>query len=271
MRVYDLTIALFPVKLKIKGDVKMLKEERQQEILDLLNIEQKVLASDLSQTFNVSEDTIRRDLKELSEKKLIKRVHRGALKVGPPVTDFFNRQSLASEEKKEIALKSLPYLKENTNIIIDGSTTNLELVKLIPQEFSCTIITNSPPIAISLAHHPNIEVINLGGIFYKQSMINIGVETYKTLINIHADLYIMGIYNLDINKGTSVPTKQEAEIKQVMSSVSNEVLAMVTQDKIGTVSNHIATQIQDISYLASTEFSPTVKKEFEKAKVSLIE
>lgn len=249
----------------------MFKEERQQKILDKLNIEQKVLANDLSQEFNVSEDTIRRDLKDLAEQKLIKRVHKGALKVGPPVTDFFNRQSVSESIKKEIALKALPFLKEHTNILIDGSTTNLELINQIPNDFSCTIITNSPPIAMSLAHHPNIDVINLGGIFYKQSMINVGVETYKSIQKIHADLYIMGIYNIDVEQGTSVPTKQEAEIKHSMTKAATEVLAMVTQDKIGTISNHIATEIDDLSYLVSTEFTPTIKKAFEQKNVSLIE
>ena len=249
----------------------MLKEERQQKILDKLNIEQKVLASDLSQEFKVSEDTIRRDLKELAEQKLIKRVHKGALKIGPPVTDFFNRQSVSEKSKNEIAIKALPFLKENACILIDGSTTNLELVKQIPSDFKCTIITNSPPIAMSLAHHPNVNVINLGGTFYKQSMINVGIETYKSLQKLHVDLYIMGIYNIDVEHGTSVPTIQEAEIKQAMSEVATEVLAMVTQDKIGTISNHIATKTDDISYLVSTKFSDATKTAFEQKNIVLVD
>ena len=66
----------------------MLKEERQQKILEILDEEQKIIASDLSQRLQVSEDTIRRDLKELDQQKLIRRVHSGALKIGPPVTEF---------------------------------------------------------------------------------------------------------------------------------------------------------------------------------------
>ncbi|MBP2855702.1 DeoR/GlpR transcriptional regulator, partial [Acinetobacter baumannii] len=119
----------------------MLKLERHQKILDLLNAEQKVIASDLSQRFNVSEDTIRRDLKDLDSQGLLKRVHSGALRVGPPITNFNYRETVASEQKTALAHKALPFLKEESVIIIDGSTTNLALAKEIPQDFRATIIT----------------------------------------------------------------------------------------------------------------------------------
>ncbi len=249
----------------------MLKEERQQKIIDILNIEQKVIASDLSQRFNVSEDTIRRDLKELDSQGILKRVHSGALRVGPPITDFSYRETVDSEIKKALAHKALPFLKEDSVIIIDGSTTNLALVKEIPHDFRATIITNSPPIAVELAQHAQVEVINIGGIFYKQSMINLGVETYKNLQNIRADLYVMGIYNIDIDAGTSVPTLQEAEIKQQMTRVSTEVLGMITNDKFGTISNAIVGPVDDLSFLISEDIPEKVRKEYNKKKLLLID
>lgn len=249
----------------------MLKEERQQKIIDILNIEKKVIASDLSQRFNVSEDTIRRDLKELDSQGSLKRVHSGALRVGPPITDFTYRENIDNDRKKNLAVKALSFLKEDSVIIIDGSTTNLALVKEIPIDFRARIITNSPPIAVQLAHHPNIEVINLGGILYKQSMINLGVETYKALQNIRADLYIMGIYNIDIEVGTSVPTLQEAEIKNQMVQISTEVLGMITNDKFGTISNAIVGSVDDLSFLISENISDKIRKEYGQKKIILID
>ncbi|RBS93452.1 DeoR/GlpR family DNA-binding transcription regulator [Enterococcus faecium] len=249
----------------------MLKLERHQKILDLLNAEQKVIASDLSQRFNVSEDTIRRDLKDLDSQGLLKRVHSGALRVGPPITNFNYRETVASEQKTALAHKALPFLNEESVIIIDGSTTNLALAKEIPQDFRATIITNSPPIAIALAQHPNLEIINIGGTFYKQSMINIGVQAYKQLQNIRADLYIMGIYNIDLDVGTSVPTMQESDIKREMIRISTEVLGMITNDKFGTISNHIVGPIEDLTYLISEEIPEKVRKEYNKQKIVLID
>jgi DeoR/GlpR family transcriptional regulator of sugar metabolism len=236
-----------------------------------LDLEQKVIASDLSIRFKVSEDTIRRDLKELDQQGLLKRVHSGALRVGPPLTDFNFREQLFNEKKETLANKALPFLKEDSVIIIDGSTTNLVFAKKIPTDFRATIITNSPPIAVALAQHRNIEVISLGGILYKHSMINIGVETYKALDKIRADLYIMGIYNIDIDDGTSVPTIQEAEIKSKMVAISTEVLSMITSDKFGTVSNQIVGPIDDISFLISENIPEKTKKEYSKSKLVLID
>lgn len=249
----------------------MIKEERKQKILDILQVEQKVIASDLSKLFNVSEDTVRRDLKELDVQGLLKRVHSGALRIGPPVTDFSYRQTVASDVKNQMAKKALPFLKEDSVIIIDGSTTNLALTQLIPQDFRATVITNSPPIAVALAQHRHIDIVNIGGAFYKQSMINIGTNAYKSLVKMRADLYIMGIYNIDIDTGTSVPTLEEAEIKALMTDISTEVLSMATNDKFGTVSNHIVGLVDDISYLITDNVSENIKKEYGRKNIIFID
>lgn len=249
----------------------MLKEERQDAIIELLNNEQKVLASELSNLFKVSEDTIRRDLKELDNRGLLRRVHSGALRIGPPITDFSYRQNIYNEEKEKIAKKALPFLKQNSVILIDGSTTNLALVKLIPIDFKATIITNSPPISMALSQHKEIEVINIGGILYKQSMVNLGIMTYQQIKNIRADLFIMGIYNIDDEAGTSVPTIQEAEIKREMSDVSTEILSMITSDKFGTISNNIVGSIGDLNYLITDYVTPQIRKKYAKGKLTLID
>src|SRR5690625_4148010 len=106
----------------------MLKSERQDMILQILNEEHKVIASNLSKRLSVSEDTIRRDLKELDSKGLIKRVHSGALRIGPPVVDFSIRENISSEIKMKLAKKAVEFLREDMVILIDGGTTNLHLV-----------------------------------------------------------------------------------------------------------------------------------------------
>src|SRR5690625_3303625 len=106
----------------------MLKSERQDMILQILNEEHKVIASDLSKRLSVSEDTIRRDLKELDSQGLIKRVHSGALRIGPPVVDFSIRQNISSEAKMKLAKKAESYIEEGMVLLVDGVTINLYLV-----------------------------------------------------------------------------------------------------------------------------------------------
>lgn len=155
--------------------------------------------------------------------------------------------------------------------MIDGSTTNLMLVKLLPADFAATIITNSPPIAIELVNFPNIEVINLGGDFYKRSMINLGLQTYKQLQQLRADTYVMGIYNLNISDGISVSTIQEAEIKRQMFDISNEVIGMVTSDKFNTMSNALVGDITDLDYLVSNHLAPAIKQDYQQLNINLID
>ena len=87
-------------------------------------------------------------------------------------TDQIEKANTVSNDLKEnLARKALPYIQENTVILIDGSTTNLQLVNALPINFKATVITNSPPIAMALAYHEQIEVLMIGGTLYKQSMV----------------------------------------------------------------------------------------------------
>ena len=249
----------------------MLKEERQQKILEILDEEQRVIASDLSQRFSVSEDTIRRDLKELDQKELIRRVHSGALRIGPPVTDFEKRQKISNDSKETLAKKALPYIRENTVILIDGSTTNLHLVNLLPINLKATIITNSPPIAMALAYHEQVEVLMIGGTLYKQSMVNLGIDTIEYLNNIRVDLYVMGIYNIDDQIGISVPSISEALVKRKMISISTEIMGLVTLDKLGTVSNQIIAPANVLTYLVTEDINLNISKLYAKQKIIVVQ
>ncbi|PRO66659.1 DeoR/GlpR transcriptional regulator [Alkalicoccus urumqiensis] len=227
----------------------MLKQERQKKILDILNEEQKVIARDLSRRLSVSEDTIRRDLKELDKNGLVRRVHSGALRIGPPVEDFFTRKEVMNEVKMELAKKAVEFVEDDMVLLIDGGTTNLHFVNQLPLSLKATVITNSPPIAMGLSNHQDVEVIMIGGALFKESMVNLGVETAEALNNIRADLYVMGIHKIDPQIGISVPSLGEAAIKRKMASISNEVLGMVTSDKLNTFSSHIVTPSSSLTYL----------------------
>lgn len=219
--------------------MKLMKAERQNIILDILNKEKKIIAKDISTKLNVSEDTIRRDLNELDEKGLLKRVHSGAIKRGPKAVDFSIREDVNIEEKIRLAKKAVKYIKPDSVILIDGGTTNYQLIKQIPKDFSCIIITNSIPIISLLKYYPNIKVLSLGGFLHKQSLVNIGYETIKQLESIHADMYFMGISHIDSEIGITIVTLEECQTKQKMIEVSSEVISMVTKDKLETVSNFV--------------------------------
>lgn len=229
--------------------MRLMKAERQNLILDILNKEKKIVASEISCRLNVSEDTIRRDLNELDEKGLLKRVHSGAIRRGPQAVDFSIREDVSIEEKVRLAKKAVKYIKPDSVILIDGGTTNYQLIKQIPKDFNCTIVTNSIPIISLLKFYPNIKVLSLGGFLHKQSLVNIGYDTIKQLDSVHADIYFMGISHIDSDIGITIVTLEECQTKQKMLSVSSEVIAMVTKEKFDTVSNFVVGKVNVITNL----------------------
>ena len=141
----------------------MLKEERYKIIMKEINLHNKVLSVDLSTLLNVSEDTIRRDLKELADENRIIRVHGGAISksfVRPFIAD---NNIYAHEEKKKIASKALSLIQNNMTLLLEGGTTILELANQIPRKLNLTVFTVSPQIAITLSCHENINVYTIGG------------------------------------------------------------------------------------------------------------
>lgn len=212
----------------------MLKEERQQRILDLLAKEGKLVATQLSSTLNVSEDTVRRDLREMDTAGLLHRVHGGALPSSPALVTFGERERLEAKVKHSLAIGAIPLIRSGQVILMDGSTSTLQIAKAIPSHITATVITNSPPIALALSAHPGIEVIMLGGRLFKDSLVNLGPGVVQELQKIRADLCFLGVYCIHPETGISLPHQEEAYVKQAMIAGSSEVAALITPDKLGT-------------------------------------
>ncbi|SEO86733.1 transcriptional regulator, DeoR family [Amphibacillus marinus] len=248
----------------------MLKRERQKKILQILTVENRVIAKELSQRLDVSEDTVRRDLREMDQKGQLKRVHSGAISNGPAVTNFEQRQQIDTELKNQLALGALPLFRENSVILVDGSTSNLRLVEALSPDFKATIITNSPFIAIALMQKKNIETILLGGTFAKRAAVSLGFEAMQELTKIKVDTYLMGVYNFDPTVGITVHNQLEAQMKRKMAEVSDEVIGIATADKLGVHDNYICIETDQVDYLITNAVDEVLLQEFVKRGVSII-
>ena len=125
----------------------MLKEERQNWILNKLHTSGKVVVSHLAGELKVSEDTIRRDLLDLDQKGQLKRVFGGAIPLEKPVINFFDRETADVALKQQLSIRALEFLESDQLVAIDGSSTNLQFAKNIPDNLKLTILTNSYSIA----------------------------------------------------------------------------------------------------------------------------
>src|ERR1700761_6460632 len=179
----------------------MLKEERFQYIISQINIHNKVLSSDLSARLNVSEDTIRRDLNELTESGQIIKVHGGAISKSFHFPYSVRGDVYKKEEKKETARKAVRLIEDGMLVIAGGGTTMIELARLIPNNVYCTFLTISPLVAIELGGHPNVSVHLVGGKLSSETQIIIGAQVIHQLSEIQADLCFMGTNSLSLTKG----------------------------------------------------------------------
>ena len=234
----------------------MLKEERQQLILEKLGTDKKVTLIDLGQILNVSYDSVRRDILELEDRGLLKKVHGGAIAHSYLSMKSSKGLGIVNTEFVTIAKKALKLFENNKIILMDGGTTNFYIAEQLPKNLEITIVTNNPHLATALSEHPKIEIIMLGGSFYKRYQITIGSKTIKDLEHIQADLYFMGTNSISIESGLAIRHYEESILKQKMMNVSRRTVTCVLEEKINRQENFKVCDFSDLDYLI-TSISPT--------------
>jgi len=213
----------------------MHKEERHRIILEGLKTLNRVRSIELSEKLNVSEDTIRRDLKELAQKGKLKKVHGGAMSSSFSGTHHSLNEIYAHNSKLKIIRKALGLIEDGQVIIIDGGTTNLELSKHLPLDLRATVFTNTLQVALTLCDHPEIEVCLLGGRLHKIAKVAIGLDVINYLSEIHADICFLGTSGIHKTIGITENDREEAITKRSIISRSNWVVSMAISEKLGKV------------------------------------
>ncbi|WP_407429472.1 DeoR/GlpR family DNA-binding transcription regulator [Arcticibacter sp.] len=227
----------------------MRKEDRHKLILREINLHNKVLSTDLSTLLDVSDDTVRRDLKELAESGLILKVHGGAASksfVAP-----FNSQNevYAVSEKQKIAEKTISLIKNNMVILTEGGTTILELAKMIPDNLKVTFFTISPQVAITLSDHTNLDVITIGGKLNKNANLHIGSIVVNQLSEIKVDLCLLGANAFSIQDGLSDMDWEVVQVKKAIIRSAKKVAILTISEKLNTVQRIKICDFNQVNYL----------------------
>lgn len=232
----------------------MLKEERQAYLLTELRRLGKLVALEASDALGVSEDTIRRDLRELAAAGKLQRVHGGAVLRSPTTGTFAERTSQAPAAKVKLAAAAAAYVQDGQVILLDGGTTNLEVAKQLRPTLTATIVTPSPAIALALLDYPQVEVIMLGGPLSKTSATTMGFATAEALRHLRADLCILGICSLHPEVGITVQGNEEAQLKRLMIEQAADVLAVAVADKLGAALPYVVGSLRLLTHLVTEQF-----------------
>ncbi len=234
----------------------MLTTQRKQLLLTRLAADGQVVAKDLAHELGTSEDTIRRDLRELAQAGKLQRVHGGALPVAVAEGDLRMREQVAPADKLALGRAGAALIQPGQVVILDGGTTALQVARHLPAGLRATIVTHSPTVAVAAAANPHVEIIMLGGRLFRHSMVNVGAAVITAASQLRADLYFMGVTGVHPEAGASTGDAEEAAVKRALHARAAETIVLASAEKLMVASSFVVTQLPELSLLVVPANTP---------------
>jgi len=219
--------------LKFKQVATVLVEERRQRVLDLVSERGFIALTDLAETIDVSESTLRRDLDYWHKQGMLRRTHGGAMFVGDAATlpALEERSASQLDEKRLIAHAVVARIQDGDTILLDGGTTTLEVGRLLVGR-SLQIVTNSLPIASLFASSRETDLVILGGYVYPKTGVALGPLTVRMMEDIHVHQLVMSVGGIT-SKGLFNSNLLLVETERQMMRCADEVVVVADHTKIG--------------------------------------
>lgn len=215
----------------------MLAAERRQLILDKLQEEKKVVVSELSDQFGVSEETIRRDLDKFEREGLITKGYGGAVLNEDDKSDMpFNvRKKKNMQGKRVIADIIKGLISDGEHIIVDPSTTAVSIIKALREKKDLTIITNSIEVLVELAGDTAWNVISTGGNLLGDYLALVGAKAVDNISSYHVDKVILSCKGINMECGITDANELFSQVKKTMLKSANQRILAVDYTKFEIV------------------------------------
>lgn len=213
----------------------MYAPERQQEILRLAREAGRVDVLSLAEQFQVTAETVRRDLKALDRAGLVRRVHGGAIPAGrldfePDLTE---REGTAADEKDRIAAAALAELLDGGSVILDAGSTVARLAAAVPVDSVLTVVTHALPIAVRLADHTGIDLHLVGGRVRHRTRAAVDAWALRAYAEIRADVLFLATNGFSAEGGLTTPDLAEAAVKRAAMAAARRVVLLADSAKAG--------------------------------------
>lgn len=236
-----------------RGQHPVYVEERQQLIVDRARRDGRVDVADLAEAFEVTTETIRRDLSALEREGVLTRVHGGAVPVDrlgfePGVA---RRSGVMVAEKSRIAKAAVAEVPDECAILIDAGTTTAWLAEELPAERELTVVTNSAPIASTMADRPATKVLLLGGRVRGRTLAAVGDWTTSCLDQIHIDVAFIGTNGFSVRRGLTTPDPAEAAAKRAMIAAARRTIVLADHTKFGADALMRFADLRDVDVLVT--------------------
>ncbi len=228
------------------GKNSSLPADRGRRILDRLSRDGQVNATALAEEFSTSEDTIRRDLRELAARGLCQRVYGGAV-----VTSFSTpiavRLGESIDRKEALGRALATLLRPKQFVYIDVGSTNLAFARILPPDLPLTVATHDPAIAACVMGKPAIDLLLIGGSVHREIGAALGGRAVREAARMRPDLLILGVCSIHANEGLGVFHAEDAEMKRTLIETAGSVAVAVLNEKLQSVGTHKVSEIDSIA------------------------
>jgi len=234
----------------------MLTTQRKKLLLARLAADGQLVAKALALELGTSEDTIRRDLRELAAEGRLQRVHGGALPASAAMGDLQVREQVSTADKLALGRFGASLIQPGQLVILDGGTTAMQVARHLAPGLRATIVTHSPTVAVELALHPGIEILMLGGKLFRHSMVNIGASVIDAASRLRADLFFLGVTGVHPDAGLSTGDAEEAAVKRALHERAAETVVLASAEKLMAASPFVVAPLSAASLLAVARTTP---------------
>jgi DeoR family transcriptional regulator of aga operon len=233
--------------------MRILNTERKQQIAQFIRERKRATVAELSERFDVSEATIRRDLEKLDSEGEIQRAHGGAVAVerAAPEPPVVHRMVENEEEKRRIGRAAAQLVQDGDVIFLGSGTTTLEVARNLDDKKNLTVITNALNVVNQLAGKQNITVIVTGGLFRHSELSLIGHIAEQALKELRADKVIMGMRAISIEEGLTNDYLPETMTDRTIIQFAPEVILVVDHSKFGKVSTALVAPITSVQKIVT--------------------
>lgn len=223
----------------------MLSAQRKEHLFALLEAEGRVVAKTVASDLGISEDSIRRDLRELADEGRCIRVYGGALPVPAADAPVAQRLSIATDSKERVARAALALIRPASTIILDAGTTTLAMARMLPGDV--TVLTPSPAVALAAMESSRARVIMIGGELSRHSAVVGGALAQEAIARLAADVFFLGATGIHPVHGLTTGELDDAVTKRALAARSADTFVLGSAEKIGAVSRFPVLSLEEIT------------------------
>ena len=253
----------------------MYAEERQQAMAQLIGQQGRLSVAQLADTFDVTTETVRRDLSSLERIGLVRRVHGGAVpssSLSVIESGLGERDQANTSAKDAIAVAAVQQLPPaGSTVVIDAGSTTARLAGVLPRDVRLTVVTHAVPVAARLAGLPHIELHLLPGRVRPTTHAAVGTDTIAALQELRADVAFLATNGLSAEFGLTTPDRDEAATKRAIARCARRTVVLADSSKIGVETTQRFAAIEDVDVLITDSGIETgARRALEKAGLEVV-